>query len=77
MEIKKIGVIGAGMMGSEIALAFAMSGYKVSLKDETLELASKGKDKIAKALDKLVKKGTLGTISGRTFLFPRLGDEAC
>lgn len=59
MEIKQIGVIGAGMMGSEIALSFAMSGYHVTLKDETMALAAKGKDNMSKALDKLIKKGKL------------------
>lgn len=56
-RIQKIGVIGAGMMGSEIALAFAMGGYSVSIKDETLEIAARGKEKMTKALEKLIKKG--------------------
>lgn len=56
-DIKNIGVIGAGMMGSEIALAFAMGGYFVSIKDETLEIAARGKEKMTKSLEKLVKKG--------------------
>jgi 3-hydroxybutyryl-CoA dehydrogenase len=58
-SFKKIGVIGAGMMGSEIALAFAMGGFQVSLKDETLALASKGKENMTKSLDKFIKKGKL------------------
>jgi 3-hydroxybutyryl-CoA dehydrogenase len=59
MEMKKIGVIGAGMMGSEIALAFAMGGYEVSLKDETLALATKGKENMSKSLERFIKKGKL------------------
>jgi 3-hydroxybutyryl-CoA dehydrogenase len=59
MEMKKIGVIGAGMMGSEIALAFAMGGYEVSLKDETLALATKGKENMSKSLERYIKKGKL------------------
>jgi len=59
MKIKKIGVIGAGMMGSEIALSFAMGGYPVSIKDETLALAVKGKENMSRSLDKFIKKGKL------------------
>ena len=56
-EINKVGVIGAGMMGAEIALCFAMSGYEVVMKDATLELAQKGKDRLDGVLDKAIKKG--------------------
>ena len=37
MELKKIGVVGAGMMGSEIALCFAMNGYETILGDINLD----------------------------------------
>ena len=33
MQIDNLGVIGAGMMGAEIALIFAMSGKSVMLND--------------------------------------------
>ena len=56
-DIKNIGVIGAGMMGSEIALSFAMNSYNVALKDETLELAARGKENLTKSLGKHIKKG--------------------
>ena len=42
-EIKKIGVLGAGMMGAGIAYVSAKAGYDVVLKDVTLEAAQKGK----------------------------------
>jgi 3-hydroxybutyryl-CoA dehydrogenase len=57
MEIKKVGVVGAGMMGAEIGLCFAKCGYEVVLVDRTVELAEKGKEKQASALDKSIKKG--------------------
>lgn len=57
--IKKIGVVGAGMMGSEIALCFAKSGYMVSIKDATLELAEKGLTNVNRVLDKTLKKGKI------------------
>lgn len=42
-EIKKIGILGAGMMGSGIAYVSAMAGMEVALKDVSLEGAVKGK----------------------------------
>jgi 3-hydroxyacyl-CoA dehydrogenase/enoyl-CoA hydratase/3-hydroxybutyryl-CoA epimerase len=42
-EIKKIGVLGAGMMGAGIAYVSAKAGYDVVLKDVTQEAADKGK----------------------------------
>ncbi|MFC6011890.1 3-hydroxyacyl-CoA dehydrogenase NAD-binding domain-containing protein [Nocardia lasii] len=42
-EIKKIGVVGAGMMGAGIAYVSAKAGYEVVLKDVKLEAAEKGK----------------------------------
>lgn len=57
-KIEKIGVMGAGMMGAEIALCFAMSGRNVAIKDVTAELAQKGKARLDSVLDKAIKKGT-------------------
>ncbi|OBF51020.1 3-hydroxyacyl-CoA dehydrogenase NAD-binding domain-containing protein [Mycolicibacterium monacense] len=55
-DIKKIGVLGAGMMGAGIAYVSAKAGYDVVLKDVSLENAQKGKaysEKIeAKALER-------------------------
>lgn len=59
MEMKKIGVVGAGMMGAEIALCFAMSGYETMLGDISQELADKGKEKQAGVLDRRIAKGRL------------------
>ena len=53
----KIGVLGAGMMGAEIALCFAMSGYQVIMKEINLELAERGKARLQGILDKAIKKG--------------------
>jgi 3-hydroxybutyryl-CoA dehydrogenase len=57
MSFKKVGVVGAGMMGAEIALCFAKANYDVFLADSTEDLAAKGKDKQAVVLDKSIKKG--------------------
>lgn len=56
-DVNKVGVIGAGMMGAEIALCFAMAGYEVMIKEATLELAQKGKDRLEGVFDKLIRKG--------------------
>lgn len=55
--VSKVGIIGAGMMGAEIALCFAMSGHDVAMKDATLALAQKGKDRLRGVLDKAIQKG--------------------
>ena len=56
----KVGVIGAGVMGSGIAQAFAMTdGYEVYLCDIKQEFADGGKNKIAGKLNKLVSKGKM------------------
>ena len=56
----KIGVLGAGTMGSGIAQAFAQTeGYEVMLCDVKAEWAENGKAKIAKGLNKRVAKGKM------------------
>ncbi len=57
--IKKVVVVGAGQMGSGIAQVFAQAGYEVILSDITEELANKGKERISKGLDRIVKKGKI------------------
>jgi 3-hydroxybutyryl-CoA dehydrogenase len=54
----KVGIIGAGTMGSGIAQAFAQSkGYKVCLCDINEEFAANGKKKIEKGLERRILKG--------------------
>ena len=56
----KIGILGAGAMGSGIAQVFAMNGnYSIYLCDLTEELAEKGKKSIDKTLAYQVKKGKM------------------
>ena len=57
--IKKIGVVGAGMMGAEIALCFAKAGYDTVLNDIKIEFAENGKKKQEAILEKNVKKGRI------------------
>ena len=59
-EIMKVGIIGAGTMGSGIAQAFAQTeGYEVFLCDINEEFAANGKNRIAKGLEKRVAKGKM------------------
>ena len=56
---KKVGVLGAGMMGAGIAYAGAVAGIAVVLKDVDLAAAEKGKARSAALLDKKVARGQL------------------
>ncbi|KDE70143.1 3-hydroxybutyryl-CoA dehydrogenase [Fusobacterium necrophorum DAB] len=56
----KVGVIGAGTMGSGIAQAFAQAeGYEVVLCDINDEFAARGKEKLKKGFDKRIAKGKM------------------
>ena len=56
----KVGIIGAGTMGSGIAQAFAQTeGYEVCLCDINEQFAANGKAKIAKGFEKRVAKGKM------------------
>ena len=56
----KVGIIGAGTMGSGIAQAFAQTdGYTVKLCDINEEFAAGGKKKIAKGFERLIAKGKM------------------
>ena len=56
----KVGIIGAGTMGSGIAQAFAQTeGYEVMLCDITETFAANGKKKIAAGFEKRIAKGKM------------------
>ena len=56
MDIKKIGVIGAGQMGNGIAQVCAMSGYDVVLRDIEQRFIDGGMAAINKSLDRMLSK---------------------
>ena len=58
-KVKKIGVLGAGMMGAGIAYSSALKGIDVVLKDVSLENAEKGKAYSQNIVDKKLAKGRL------------------
>lgn len=59
MEIKKIGVVGAGQMGSGIAEVALTSGFNVLMRDVTMEVVQKGRTRIVTDFDKRVQKGKM------------------
>jgi 3-hydroxybutyryl-CoA dehydrogenase len=61
MDVRRIGIVGAGQMGRGIAQVAAAAGCDVTLCDSTLALAEGGKAQIATALGKLVDKGKMST----------------
>jgi 3-hydroxybutyryl-CoA dehydrogenase len=58
-KIKKVGVLGCGLMGSGIAEVAARSGYETVVREVTDELVDKGVQKIHGSLNKAVEKGKL------------------
>jgi len=56
-DVKKLGILGAGMMGAGIAYVSAQAGIEVVLKDVSLEAAEKGKDYSRGLLKKGVDRG--------------------
>ncbi|MWV16149.1 3-hydroxyacyl-CoA dehydrogenase [Pseudomonas sp. L-22-4S-12] len=65
---KKVGVLGAGMMGAGIAYVSAAAGIEVVLKDVSIEAAEKGKAYSAKLLDKKVSRGQMSAEKRDAFL---------
>ncbi len=59
MEIRKVGVVGCGIMGSGIAHVCAQSGYQVVAMDTSEVLVNKGISSIAVQLGKAVDKGKM------------------
>ena len=82
MVIKRVGVLGCGLMGSGIAQVSAGAGYSTVVKEVADDFLKKGLSSIEKSLGKFVEKGTitpdqraetLGRLKGTT-KFEDLGD---
>jgi 3-hydroxybutyryl-CoA dehydrogenase len=58
-EIKKVGVLGCGLMGSGIAQTAAAAGFVTVARDVAEPLLEKGRAGIMKSLGRLVEKGKL------------------
>ena len=59
MEIKKVGVLGCGLMGSGIAQTAAASGFEVVVREVSQELCDRGFAAIEKSLAKFAEKGAI------------------
>jgi len=59
MEIKRIGVVGAGQMGNGIVQVAAQSGFSVVMSDIADSFVQKGLGAISKNLGKMVEKGKM------------------
>jgi 3-hydroxybutyryl-CoA dehydrogenase len=79
MQIRTVGVLGCGLMGSGIAQVSAASGYKTIVREVNDALLQKGLGRIRKFLDAGVEKGkgtpeardrTLANLSGTTTFEP-------
>ena len=75
MEIRKVGVLGCGLMGSGIAQVAASAGFETVVKEVSDDLINKGFAGIEKSLAKFAEKGTItadqqretrGRLSGTT-----------
>ena len=58
-EIKRVGVLGCGLMGSGIAQVAAAAGYETVVRDVSKEFLDRGRGGIEKSLAKFVEKGKL------------------
>jgi 3-hydroxybutyryl-CoA dehydrogenase len=76
-EIKKVGVLGCGLMGSGIAQVAAQVGYETVVREVEQKFLDKGMSGIGKSLGKFVEKGklsagerdkALGRLNGTTSL---------
>jgi len=59
LEIKKIAVLGAGLMGNGIAHVCAQAGYEVKMRDIDQKFIDNGLATIKKNLERGLKKGTI------------------
>jgi 3-hydroxybutyryl-CoA dehydrogenase len=59
MEIKKVGVLGCGLMGSGIAQTAAAAGFQTVVREVSDELIEKGFAGIEKSLARFAEKGTI------------------
>ncbi len=59
MEIRKVGVVGAGQMGNGIAHVFALAGYDVLINDINADSLNKALASIAKNLDRQIRSAKI------------------
>src|SRR2546426_11981807 len=70
-DIKRVGVLGSGLMGSGIAQVAAAAGYDTTVRDVSQQVWDKARAGIEKSLAKFVEKGKL-TAADRDATLKRL-----
>ena len=55
--MEKVGVVGAGLMGAEIGLVFALAGHEVLLSDTGEAQLKAAMDRLARAMDRGIQRG--------------------
>jgi 3-hydroxybutyryl-CoA dehydrogenase len=60
MEIRKVGVVGCGLMGSGITEVAARGGFEVVVREVNSELLERGLERIRRSLARAVERGKLG-----------------
>lgn len=79
MKIRKVGILGCGLMGSGIAEVAARAGHETVVREVSEELLEKGLTRIRKSLERAMEKGkldeserdkTLANLSGSVQLEP-------
>ncbi|WP_080059395.1 3-hydroxyacyl-CoA dehydrogenase NAD-binding domain-containing protein [Spirosoma aerolatum] len=67
-DVKKLGILGAGMMGAGIAYVSAQAGIEVVLKDVSIEAAEKGKTYSQTLLQKGMERGKIDAATAERVL---------
>jgi 3-hydroxybutyryl-CoA dehydrogenase len=81
-EVKRVGIVGGGAMGSGIAQVFAMKAFEVQLADLTDEALARARQSVESSLARLVRKSVLGdedraAVLGRISFTRELGALRC
>ncbi|NKE68847.1 hypothetical protein RAMLITH_23780 [Ramlibacter sp. RBP-2] len=74
--VAAVGIVGAGTMGSGIALCFALGGYGVTMMDANADALKRGQDNLARTAQSLVKRGRLDEAKAAAVLARITGSTA-
>lgn len=68
MNVKTVGVVGCGLMGSGIAQVCAQTGYRTLVTETARQLLDRGIDRARQGIEKLAAKGKLSSEAARQAL---------
>jgi 3-hydroxybutyryl-CoA dehydrogenase len=75
MEVRKIGVVGSGLMGAGIAQIAAVAGFDVVVYDISMDLVEKGINRIDLSLGKMVQKNKINNKDKKDIIDRRVKSE--